>query len=81
MKKTYKHIECFTGTSNIHRTCWRTADNLFHREDGPAIIYCTGYVCWYYNGKFCSFEEWCKLTNKDVGEIVYLKLKYPKVIT
>lgn len=23
----------------------------FHREDGPAIIYCTGYHCWYRNGK------------------------------
>ena len=64
----------------FHRESWYMKRVGFHREDGPAIIYCTGYVCWYYYGKYYSFEDWCKETKKTDEEIVMLKLKYPNTI-
>jgi len=51
-------------------------NNKFHQEDGPAIIYPDGSICWYLNGLSYSFEEWLKLTPISDEEKIFLRLKY-----
>ena len=57
---------------------WFLRDKM-HRMDGPAGTYHRDNKIeyqWYVHGDGCSFEEWCKITNKRDDEIVMLKLKY-----
>jgi len=51
-------------------------NRLYHREDGPAIMYNDGTFDWYLNGNYYSFKEWCKKLNKSDEEKIFLKLKY-----
>jgi len=48
----------------------------FHREDGPAIEWCTGKVGWYLNYANYTFEEWLEKTPLSNEEKVFLRLKY-----
>ena len=45
-----------------------------HREDGPAIVWNTGRLSWYYHGEKMTFYEWCEKTNKTEEEIEIFKL-------
>jgi len=54
---------------------WRVND-LFHREDGPAMTWSDGSICWCLNDKSYTFEGWLKLTPISDEEKVFLKLKY-----
>jgi len=71
-------IEYIDGTQK-----W-VANELLHREDGPAIIYYDGSSIIYYGGSefWCllgiqySFEEWFKKTPLSDEEKVFLRLKY-----
>jgi len=47
-----------------------------HRENGPAIVYPCGSICWFINGLLYSFEEWCNKLNKTDEEKIFLRLKY-----
>ena len=50
---------------------------ILHREDGPAVTnYQMKMLGWFYEGKFLTFENWCKKLNKTDEEIVKLKLEY-----
>lgn len=51
-------------------------DSPLHREDGPAAIFTSGEVSWYYEGNRIEFEAWCKLANPPPEDKLFLKLKY-----
>ena len=46
---------------------------LYHREDGPALIYSNGYIMWCLNGKyFPAKESWFEaLTESQKEKMLY----------
>ena len=55
---------------------YKDEENRIHRSDGPALIWNSGRLSWYYYGSRMSFYDWCMQLNKTEEEIVILKLKY-----
>lgn len=47
-----------------------------HREDGPAVEWDDGRISWWLDGKFYTFDEWCKWANISSEEKTLLVLKY-----
>lgn len=48
----------------------------WHRTDGPAIVYTSGYNNWMLDNHEYSFNEFCKKTNLSDEEIIILRLKF-----
>jgi hypothetical protein len=49
---------------------------IWHREDGPAVIWSNGRVAWYINGEHMSFNAWSLLVDLTDEEIFLLKMAY-----
>jgi len=54
---------------------WKV-NNLYHREDGPALKYSNETFNWFLNGIKYSFEEFIEKTPISDEEKVFLRLKY-----
>jgi hypothetical protein len=61
--------------SNASETWYNTAGE-FHREDGPAIVFCHGGVHWMLNGHDDSFNDWCNKVNISDETKMMLRLQY-----
>jgi hypothetical protein len=65
--------------SYIDRDCdinWYNNAGRYHKEDGPAVIYASGNVRWYLNGRRYSFADWLiKLKTSDETKMM-LRLQY-----
>ena len=80
----YKEYLLFRGsnapdtalTGELNRKFDLYAEDNWHREDGPTIIWKSGYIRWYLEGEEYTFEEWCEKLDKTDEEIALLKLKY-----
>jgi hypothetical protein len=70
-----------TMTTSVSGTIRYQLNDLFHREDGPAIIWPDGTQWWMLNGKEYSFRDFCKKLKLSDEDIVFLKLKYNPYIT
>jgi hypothetical protein len=77
-------IKTYVGASeqcNYHRmdvfgNCrWHIANDVTHREDGPAIIN-DGVVYWYLNNVNYSFDNWCTALNISDEQKMLLRLQY-----
>jgi hypothetical protein len=55
---------------------WYNAAGEFHREDGPAIVFCNGGVHWMLNGHDDSFNDWCNKVNISDETKMMLRLQY-----
>lgn len=56
---------------------YRNSNNKFHREDGPAVVHCSGRVAFYLDGKqFEDFDKWCHKAGMSDEDAVLNKMKY-----
>jgi hypothetical protein len=64
------HHKEFTGGTIYDDDC------IWHREDGPAIIWPDGRVAWYINGREYSWKQWIALVDLTDEELFLLKMAY-----
>lgn len=64
------HHKEFTGGTIYDDDC------IWHRIDGPAVIWPDGGVAWYINGRDYSFKSWSRLVNLTDEELFLLKMTY-----
>jgi hypothetical protein len=57
-------------------TYWYNKKGILHREDGPAVIWHDGRVCWYLNNREHTFNEYLKLTPITKETKLLLRLQY-----
>lgn len=44
-------------SETVIKESWYNDQGSYHRLDGPAIIYASGYQCWYIHGKYITNTE------------------------
>lgn len=66
----------FKDGSVHHVIIFDDGRTIFHREDGPAVEWASGTICWFFEGKQFTFEDWLEATPVSSEEKVMLKLKY-----
>ena len=73
----YHNEKPFTGICIDYECRTFLKDGMFHRDDGPAMIYDDGEVEFWLNDLQYTIDDWANIVGiRDTEEFVLLKLQY-----